>query len=220
MRGGFLFYTVVDTVRLQPYQVHKADSMTKEEFRALILQESGIIHSDPTGFSVCHSCGATGNEFEESIQHLPSCKMMQAIQMITQDMPDDFILGVENQLTVSTLLDFIQTLEPEDVTFIDQLTTKVMKESDIALRMQYRKQLIGWAPSANPALISAIVRKGLINETQRISFRNYMIFEKATSYELEMIQEHLRDVLQIRERTGKVFDDLFLKKYKVPLDGA
>ena len=47
-----------------------------------------------------------------------------------------------------------------------------------------------------------------------------MIFEKATSYELETIQEHLKDVLQIRERTGKVFDDLFLKKYKVPLDGA
>lgn len=194
--------------------------MTKDEFRELILQESGIIQSDPTGFSVCHSCGATGDAFEESVRHLPSCKLMQALQMITHDMPDTFILGVENQLTVTMLLDFIQSLEPEDVAFIDQLTSKVLEAKDVETRESYWRQLIGWAPSANPSLVLAIVRKGLKNDTQRISFRNYMIFEKATSQSLEMIQKQLQDVLDTREKVGKVFDNLFRKKYNVPLDGA
>ena len=189
--------------------------MTKTEFIKLMNEDTGIIETTPEGKSICTVCQGTGNRYESSVTHEKDCRFAQAVAIVAGDIPATFILGVENQLTVHTMLTYLTELTNSELDILDRLTTELLRSESPKTRDALIYKIGDWCGTAKPELLRAIITNGLTDDKERVLFRNYLIFEKATSTKLRKLNKDITEALDDREKTESQFFSLFNKKYNL-----
>ena len=189
--------------------------MTNSEFKKMMNEETGIIQADSEGNSTCSACGGAGTAYEESVVHLDGCRFKQAVELIVGDMPTNFIPGVENQLTIHTMLHYMAELDNTDLEMLDRLTTELLRLDTYKERYALIFQIGDWCGTARPELLNAVALDGLKDNKERVTLFNYLVFEKASAKKLRNLNKEITSALNDREATEAIFCSVFDKKYKL-----
>ena len=187
--------------------------MKHTDFYNMICQESGVITTDESGISTCTACGRKGPHFEASVKHTPDCPFIKAVKGLQKIMPDKSIPTVENQITLGMLLPYISEMSAKEIQQATDLV-ECMKDADtISDRIDVANLIREWCSYVKPDILLAVATHGLPDENAVITFRNYIIYERANLNEsLRLGAELLALEKSIQVMTQR-FRDLFTRKY-------
>lgn len=187
--------------------------MTKLEFIKTMNEDTGVIKADRTGHAICTICHGTGEKYEESVQHTEDCGFAQAVAQMTELIPDNFILGVENQISTHIMLTYMAELTNAEIEDLDRMSTELFRTSTSTARHALLFTLGGWAEGLTEDLCKGLVEHGIKDEKERVTLFNYLMFNKGALKKLKRLDAELTEVMDDIQSTTQIFEALLDKKY-------
>ena len=187
--------------------------MKHPDYYNMMVQVSGLIHTDDNGNSVCTVCHGTGKHYEASVKHHKGCKFIKAIEAMQNIMPDKITPQVENQITLGMMLSSISDVSSETMNQIQEFLDCMTAAEDESERSHVAALIQSWCSFVKDEILDAVVDNGLPDDNAVQTFRNYLIFEYHNMR--EMLRMAL-DMLSFEKTTGELypkFKSLLCGKY-------
>lgn len=188
--------------------------MDKQQFIKNLIAQSGVIKTNLTGECICTSCGGTGDKYELSVVHKPTCSVVVGIKLLLTNLPDnpDITPTVESRLSLGAMLPYYAELPATELQEIEQCI-EGLSSADIEQRIQYAAKCGKCSPTIDPELLQDIVAEGFKDNEAKLSFKNYCIFCQATSQQLVRLDKELSTLIENKQRLTDIFTAIFTKKY-------
>ena len=179
-----------------------------------VLKEAGIITIEGKR-CVCGSCKATGRIDTLQIKHKKDCTAYTAVKSFIESLHDDenILPRVEHPIELDAMLPYYAELTSEEYAVADGLATMLFAAATKKERESLKKRIEDFEATTQerPDLIEAVMVNGLESNTDRINFRNWLVFMKVHNRELSRLEaEHYE-----MECKGTEMQELFDRALRV-----
>ena len=188
--------------------------MAKVSLIGSVLKEAGIITIDGRR-CVCGSCKATGRIDTLAIKHKKDCTAYTAVKTFidTLHADENIIPRVEHPIELDAMLPYYAELTSEEYSVADGIATLIFATATRSEREKLKKKIVEFEESTQerPDLLEAVMVNGLESNTDRINFRNWLVFMKVYNRELSRLEaEHYE-----MECKGTEMQELFDRAFRV-----
>ncbi len=156
-----------------------------------VLLDAGIIVISGKR-CVCNCCKATGRAETLEIKHKKECTASTAVRNLIETLHDDdkFTPQVEKPIELDMMLPYYAELTKEEYTVADAVATAIFASATPQEREKFKKKIMEFEPTCEerPDLIATVMKKGLETNTDRINFRNWLVFKKVSEREMAKIE--------------------------------
>lgn len=181
--------------------------MNKDDLFTILTEKTGVIRKTKRGYK-CTVCGKTAND-PYSISHTATCKLDQCLDTLMSVVPKDFIPAVEKVIPFGLMVPFYASMSEKDLERSEQLVNSMFKAATREDRVKAASDVMQWSPSVSEDVLSVIMRNGLETNQDRILFRHYIIFKRATLDTLLKLDAELDDIVKQDKELSNMFNDLF-----------
>lgn len=168
--------------------------MAKVSLIGSVLKEAGIITIDGRR-CVCGSCKATGRIDTLEIKHKKDCTAYIAVKTFidTLHADENIIPRVELPIELDAMLPYYAELTSEEYAVADGIATMLFAAATKTEREKLKKRITKFEETTNerPDLLEAVMVSGLESNTDRVNFRNWLVFMKVHNRNLSRLEaEH------------------------------
>ena len=188
--------------------------MSKVSLIGSVLKEAGIITIEGRR-CVCGSCKATGRIDTLEIKHKKDCTAYTAVKTFIDTLHDDenILPRVEHPIELDAMLPYYAELTSEEYSVADGIATMLFAAATRKEREKLKKRITDFEETTKerPDLIEAVMVNGLESNTDRVNFRNWLVFMKVYNRDLSRLEaEHYE-----MECKGTEMQELFDRAFRL-----